>query len=553
MNSACSIASSAPCAIDAAAERAAVNWTANLAALSATQPALASAPQPVPDGLSWIFARDGSLTALLDGARWWAGCSVPLAAARFMLKSMEIVGITGCFLSPRHAAQLRVALDRLNPRQAIVAIVPENYTLAVLLHTDDFSEEIDAGRLWFASGTEWETQLQAIFADHPGLVVPTEFIRAITADCEPTNALIEPAQYVFRQVSQSRSAESKRLREQWVPGHLTAPKICLLAPSQFTLWVDAALVLADMDIARAGMEVYRLDSDRPTTSAPLALAMAASGCHVVFCANIFRSQLPGVIAEEMPWITWVTTQRISAAKDAGPNDRLLLADVSWLAKARELGWPETRIDFAGRPALPLSGKPNRWLALIADTHPLDIPKQIEAYSSQALLWETIRDELMDGPFLAVDHIEEYLDSRRARLQIGDDGFSAAIFTERLIVPAVQQGVARRLIKDGMPLRLFGLGWEKIDGLAQFHAGPISCREQLVQVVSQSAALVHVWPWNPGHTIETTGRPVIRTNRMHDFLGDVRQAINGTLKVPVRQEPAISPELIARVIRQTAEN
>jgi hypothetical protein len=343
------------------------------------------------------------------------------------------------------------------------------------------------------------------------------------------------------------------LREQWKRGHASAPRICLLAPSQFTLWDDAALVLADMDMSRVGIEVNRFDSDCPTTSSPLALAAVASRCDAVVCANIFRSHLPGVVAEEMPWITWVTTQRISAAKDAGPNDRLLLADASWLAKARQLGWNETRIDIAGRPALPLSGEPNPWLALVADTHPLDIPKQIEAYSSQTLLWEMIRDELTRDPFLAADQIEEYLNSRRARFQIGDDGFNAAIFTERLIIPAVQQGLARRLINDRMPLRLFGLGWEKLDGLAEFHAGPIASRAQLVQIVSLSAALVHVWPWNPGHSIKSAGRPVIRTKRMHDFLSDVRQALNGTLKVPARQEPTISPELIARVIRQNAEN
>lgn len=544
----CTIASPTPCAPDLAAKRAAANCATNIAALAALQPALASAPLDLPPGLTWLFGRDGSLTAMLDGTRWWAGCSVPLAAARFMLKSMEVVGTTGCFLNPLHAGQLRVALDMLNSRQAIVAIIPEDQTLAVLLHAEDFSQDIAAGRLWFASGPQWEAGLQAVLQDNPGLPTPAEFIRPITADSEPTNVLIDPAQRVFSQVGASRGEESKSLRDQWRPNARPDLRLCLLAPSEFRLWDDAALVLGEMELHRVGIQVRNLDSDRPTSSSPLALAISASECDAVVTANVFRSHLSGVVPDAMPWITWVTTQRIPAAKDAGPNDRLLLADASWLGVAKQLGWDEGRLEVAGWPALPLSGEPEPLLSLVVDTHPLEVPKGIEGYSSQRLLWEVIRDELIRDPFLAVDNIDGYLDSRRARFQIGDDGFNRGIFIERLIVPAVQQGLARRLVKDGMPLRLFGQGWDALDGLAQFHAGPITSRRQLAQIVSQSIALVDVWPWVPAHSLAMTGRPIIRTKRVHDFLSDVRQALNGTLRPPVKQEPTLSPELIARVVR-----
>lgn len=553
MDPACSISLPTFTLTDIAAERAAANSVANIAALVARQPALASAQLHGSAELSWLFARDGSLTAMLDGTRWWGNCSVPLAAARFMLKSMEVVGTTGCFLNPLHAVQLRVTLDMLHSRQAVVAIVPDDQTLTVLLSCEDFSHDIAAGRLWFASGRQWESELQALFQDNPGLPTPAEFIRPITADSEATNSLIEPAQHVFAQVGESRGDESKRLRERWKPINRSHRRLCLLAPSEFRLWDDAALVLAEMDLLNVGIDVRRLDSDRPTSSSPLALAVAASECDGVFCANIFRSHLPGVIPESMPWITWVTKQWIPAAKDVGPNDRLLLANSSGLAKARQLGWDEARIEIAGRPSLPISSEPGRQPSLVADTHPLAIPKRIEGYSSQTLLWEMIRDELTRDPFLAVDNIDGYLNSRRARFQIGDDGFDAQIFIEQLIVPAVQQGLARRMIKDGMPVRIFGRGWEALDGLADFHDGAVTSRQELGKIVSQSAALIHLWPWTPGHAIETTGRPVIRTKRMHDFLSDVQQALNGTLKPPAQQEPVISPELIARITRGCLQN
>lgn len=550
MHPAYAILSPTPCTTDVAAERAAGNCAANLAALSARQPALASAQLQCPAELRWLFARDGCLTAMLDGTRWWANCSVPLAAARFMLKSMEVVGTTGCFLNPIHAAQLHVALGMLHSRQAVVAIVPDDQTLAVLLSCEDFSHDIAAGRLWFAGGRQWESELQAIFRDNPGLPTPAEFIRPITADSEAINALIEPAQRVFAKVGESRGDESKRLRERWKPINRSHRRLCLLAPSEFRLWDDAALVLAEMDLSNVGIDVRRLDSDRPHSSSPLALALAASECDAILCANIFRSHLPGVIPESMPWITWVTKQWIPAAKDAGPSDRLLLADSSWLSKARQLGWDEARIEVAGQPALSISSEPGRQLSLVADTHPLAIPKRIEGYSSQTLLWEMIRNELTRDPFLAVDHIDAYLNSRRARFQIGDDGFDAAIFIEQLIVPAVQQGVALRMIKDGMPMRIFGRGWEALDGLADFHDGAVTSRQELAKIISQSAALIHLWPWTSGHAVETAGRQVIRTKRRHDFVGDLRQALNGALKPPVRQEPAISPEMIARITRES---
>ena len=229
MDPACTISPPTFKLTDIAAERAAANCVVNLAALASQQPALASSQLHCPAELSWHFARDGCLTAMHDGTRWWANCSVPLAAARFMLKSMEVVGTTGCFLNPLHAAQLRVALDMLHSRQAVVAIVPDDQTLAVLLHTDDFSHDITAGRLWFASGRQWESELKAIFHDNPGLPTPAEFIRPITADSEATNSLIEPAQRVFAQVSESRGNESKRLRERWKPNPRSHRRLCLLA------------------------------------------------------------------------------------------------------------------------------------------------------------------------------------------------------------------------------------------------------------------------------------------------------------------------------------
>src|SRR5947208_318883 len=88
-------------AADIDAER---NWDANLAALAAKQPALAAAlrAMPAPD-VSWLYARDGSLTAHDALGRWWSGCSLPSRAAQAMLKQLTLRGVVGCLLAQTHA------------------------------------------------------------------------------------------------------------------------------------------------------------------------------------------------------------------------------------------------------------------------------------------------------------------------------------------------------------------------------------------------------------------------------------------------------------------
>ena len=163
-----------------------------------------------------------------------------------------------------------------------------------------------------------------------------------------------------------------------------------------------------------------------------------------------------------------------------------------------------RIEVAGRPTLAISSEPGRLLSLVADTHSLVIPKCIEGYSSQTLLWEMIRDELTRDPFLAVDNIDGYLNSRRARFQIGDDGFDAAIFIEQLIVPAVQQGLARRMIKDGMPLRIFGRGLRRHSTACRFPRRP----SYLAPATGTDCFAIR----RPGSPLAVDNRPCHRNDR-----------------------------------------
>src|SRR5258706_2787504 len=133
---------------------AARNYHVNLNALQSSQPDLAATlTDELPDA-QWLLGRDGSLTARVAG-QWWSGCSLPLRAAQTLLEKLELGATVSCFLSPTHAAQLRVTLDRLSTSQGVIAVVPEPADLRLILACDCFETAIRAGRLWFVAREHW--------------------------------------------------------------------------------------------------------------------------------------------------------------------------------------------------------------------------------------------------------------------------------------------------------------------------------------------------------------------------------------------------------------
>ena len=480
--------------------------------------------------MEWLFARDGSLTAMSAGERWWGNCSLPRRAAEFMLRTLEIAGPVACFLSPVHAAQLRVALNRLNREQAIVAIVPDNTTLNVLLHCEDFSADLASGRLWFACGADWETKLERLFESAPGLATPAHFIRPIVADPHSMDEMIAAAQRVFAAVSERRARQIEHLKSRWSPSP-NRRRLCLLESSRYAPWEDAAETLA-RNIARSTIDTsvcpYRLDD--PRSASPLGLAEVLHGCDVIIAANRSRSQMPDVAPAQMPWITWVTVPHIPAADPVAENDHLLLADPRWRQPALDAGWPAERIHLAGWPGestlVPNGGRKS--LAIVADTRAIEIPASVKEYSSQVLLWDAIARELADDPFAVGDDLQSYLGSRLSDMKVSRDGFDEATFIDRLIVPAWQQSVAGLLAREGFPLDLFGAGWSQLDDLAGLARGPVSSQQRLREIIVGSTALVHLWPADHAHAIDTCGRPVARpfANTRARHLRDVRLALSG---------------------------
>ncbi len=535
-------------AVRAADARAATNIRKNLAALTISQPAVAAIAQADPTTLTWMFGRDGALTAQSPDGRWWGNCSVPAAAAAVLLKSFKPQGTLQCYLSPTHAAEVRIALDMAGPVRGIAAIVPDPQTLCVILHGGDFSDAIAAGRLFLAAGPDWVGHLQAVFEDRPGLPIPVQFIRTALLVEEAGRPLIDAAQELFGRVTvrrgeiiqsvQNRATIAAALPPEFAAATARGTRMCVVASSQIRLWslAGAALRVALVDsIAPSPAEqIICVDPDSPTSASPLALAIAAEKCDVVVCADTARSDLPNLVSPGTAWITFVTGPRIPAPPPPGqsPRDGLLLADASWLEEALAAGWPRDRLVIAAWPqVVPASCPPEKRierpaLAMLADVTDLAPPSDLDKFSSQKLLWEAIADELTRDPLAADEDPGIYLNRSRARLSISPDNLDHRLFIEQLILPAYAVGLARRLLAAGYPLALFGSGWDTLTEFAANARGPITSTADLARAATSASALVHAWPSTWSHPIDALGPVVIRRRgrEMEPILSAAKRAL-----------------------------
>lgn len=484
-------------------------WGANRTALASTQQRLTLQP-PADSDTEFVFARDGSLSALQSG-RWLAGCSVPTATARKFLEKLELRCTVGCFLNPTHAAQIREAFNHLTPTQALIAVIADEQTLQYLLHCEDLSAEISGHRLWFTVGDQWAAQLADLLSEHPGLPVPGQFIRTPLTPDERLKPLISAAQEVFSE--QTRQRETRLAA--WASGQITNPRPahqwCIVAGSQFRLWQGAADVLWRSAGTNADDPLcVRYDPDDPASASPLALAECAADCGGVVAADLARGDFAPMIPMDKPWVTWVSSGRIPSANCAGPNDRLLVADPQWGRLAAQAGWAANRVKIAPWPTVTLPAPQHPCLTLLANTRPIESEPEMEL-SSHRLLWQAIHHELSADPFILTSDPLEFLRKRRAKMSISEEGFDAARFVNELLLPTYDQSLARLLLKAGLPLALWGREWSAMDEFACHWHGTLDTRQEFHCAIRQATVLVQPWPQDnhPGRwEIQSFARPIL---------------------------------------------
>ena len=524
----------------AAARAAEANLARNLAELQSHQPALTEELADLSPDVEWLFGRDGALTARPPDGSWWSGSSLPQRTAQALLEKMDLRAPVTCFLSPTHAAQIRITLDRLGDERALIAVVPDMLDLRLILACDDFHQPIAAGRLWFAAGELWDQSLEQILNEHDGLPTPGQFVRTPLVEPAVMDAMIAAAQAVFSREITRRTAAVQSLFAATTP---TPGKVCIIAHQTFRLWEDAGHILA----AIADHEDWPvMNPDDPCQASPVAFARATAGCGAILTVNAGRADLPSELPATTRIITWITGPRIPRFIETAIHDRLLIADQRWKSLGLSSGWRPDRIDVAAWPAQKHTST-GTGLGVIADTIPLLTPEF--DLSSHRVLWDSIALELSRDPFAAGLDAQAYLSKWLRGTNIASDSLDQPKFIDRLIVPAYQQGLVRWLIDAGIEIRLFGRGWDQIDEFAQLHRGAVKTREELRASLQGCAALAHVWPANWTHPIESAGLPVLRrgSKEREIWLAEAKRLARGESRPPTPAAPEISPDLLRRAI------
>ncbi len=498
---------SRPSAEPAAVATAARNRLVNLAALSRRQPAQAAALAASPAPAGWATARDGSLWGRDDAGRWLAGCSVPLLAGRALLRSLSPDPGGSCLLAPAHAGLVVAARERVGPGPVLFVVQPDLDICRHILAAADVSADLDAGRLWIAAGDDWAAEFRRTFDAHPGLAVPVRFVQTRLTPDAVTAPLIAAAQQVIGELADARTKSLAVAAARSGPAQ--AGRTLVVGGSRFRLWGPPVELVAAAAAEVLGRTVVSYDTGDPLVAAPTALAEAAEGVAAVVAADLGRIDAAAVLPSGARWVTWVTRPVVPTRDRAGTDDRLILADPAWRPLAAAVGWPADRIGV-GRcpPLLPALPPPvEATLGLLCDTGPITVPDAVRNFSSHRLLWEAIAAELYDAPLIVTDAVRFVADRARDG-GLSTDGLDVPVFVDRLILPAYAQGLARLLIAAGLPIRLWGAGWDELPEFTSRAVGSVSDGATFQAAVAASTSLVRHTPGRAWHPIDACGRPVL---------------------------------------------
>lgn len=481
------------------------NYSANLAALEAVWPrTLLSIPETLPE-LEWLYARDGTLSGRYVEKRWIGGVSVPGKAAARMLGKVAVTGSSAVLLAPTHALQVRTVLDRMTRQQVLLVVIPAEQTAGTLLGCADFSVDLRAQRLWLACGPEWAEELTRILEAQDGIAPASMMIRVPGLNAATVERVLKPCEAILAQHSQMHRSQLAQIHARPRSPSRPPRRICTVA-GPFELWNDAAFLLAK---APASCSSVTLESAMPTHSSALKFARAAEGCDAVVTANLGRADLPSVVPENVPWITWATTNRVARHHPSASLDRLIIADPAQREMAMNAGWPESSI-FLGReptraPGTDSAGMP----AIIADLPRPLMPRSVEEMSSQRLVWDRVEHEVAENPFCIGSSPVDYLLSVAEQIGMARVALPVELFVTELLIPCFARSLAHLLSRREVKFQVFGRGWDVVPDLGSRWRGPVETEADLENALGSTRLLIDVWPGLPVHAARRCGRPTIQ--------------------------------------------
>ncbi|MFT3786847.1 MAG: hypothetical protein QM770_11890 [Tepidisphaeraceae bacterium] len=136
---------------------------------------------------------------------------------------------------------------------------------------------------------------------------------------------------------------------------------------------------------------------------------------------------------------------------------------------------------------------------------------IDEFSSHRLLWERVERELTADPFAPRGTVSDYLSRLEKAHGIEASTLPVDLVVRKLIEPLLARRVAIELQNRGVPIALYGSGWNDIDGMPRdAWRGPIRSRLEWDLALRASRAILDVWPATKAHRCRFVGRPVIQT-------------------------------------------
>jgi hypothetical protein len=518
------------------------NYSANLEALKVVFPRLYDQlPRELPE-MEWLYARDGSLSARTPDRQWLADCSVPARLASLALKKVDLTGVVTCLLAPAHAQEIVAAFDKLAPHQGLVVVQPSERAFVIALACADFSEAIRSKRLFPIVGPAWEREFGRLYEQFPALAPPAMMVRLPLAPqwlverITPAMDNLVQAQLGRHAVALSRAA-MRTVSE-------TARGVLAVASSRVTMFGDAGSSL--LSLASRDREIDVVDTNECVNAASLAIAIAAQriDAGVLVAADLGRADLPAVVPAGVAWVTWCTQGRIPKF-DArqGPRDRLLLIHPSLQPAARAVGWPDDRISIATDPtgARPLES--DALPTIFFDLPKIEVPAQINEYSSHRLLWDRIAHEIAKDPFGHRPPVLEYIRSIGRSLGIERDALPTDLVLHKLIEPLFAKSIALHLHAAGHKFWIVGSGWDAVPELASHERCPVVDAHTWDDALRHANAIFDVWPATPLHRSRFVGRPVVATWGV----GGVTNVRRATMQNEAKDAPALSMALVRRIV------
>jgi len=196
-----------------------------------------------------------------------------------------------------------------------------------------------------------------------------------------------------------------------------------------------------------------------------------------------------------------------------------------------------------------SSSPPQALAIITNTLPLETPADLNDFSSHRVLWDTLRAEIMNNPFIVGADPQKYLMTRLKQAGFSADQFPVSRFITQLMYPAIAQSLATMLIKAQLPLKLYGMGWDSNRTFSPYSAGAIGDRSQFDAVLRQPIALVDVWPGIRSHPARAMGRPFLAfgSSAFGTFAGNAKRMLNARTTAPTLAAPRLSPGVFREIL------